>query len=63
MSVLNQVNADLEALTAKQIELEQKYKNASRERKDLEQKLNNITEYLGLDKKAKSHDDPDKSRI
>lgn len=39
MSVLNQVNADLEALTARQIELEKKYKTASRERKDLEQKL------------------------
>ena len=44
MSVLNQVNADLEALTSRQAELEKKYKTASRERKDLEQNLKNITQ-------------------
>ena len=56
MSVLNQINADLESLTARQIELEKKYKTASIERKDLEQKLQNMTEYLGLDKETKSQE-------
>ena len=49
MSVLNQVNADLETLTERQTELEKKYKIASGERRTLELKLQNITQYLGID--------------
>ena len=51
MSLLNQVNTDLEELTARQAELEKKYRSASKERKALEQKLENITKYLGIDNK------------
>ena len=61
MSVLNQVNTDLETLTARQAELEKKYKNVSRERKDLEQKLQNITEYLGRDKETRSQEQEKKN--
>ena len=53
MSALNQVNTDLEALTAKQAELEKKYKTASKERKNLKQKLQNITQYLGIENEAR----------
>ena len=56
MSLLNQVNADLEALTAKQSELENRYKTASNDRKALEQKMQNITEYLELDHGDKTQD-------
>ncbi len=49
MSLLNQVNSDLEELVNKQSELEKKYRSASREKKALEQKMQNITQYLGID--------------
>ena len=54
MSLLNQVNADLEELATKQRELEKKYSAASKERKALEQKMQNITQYLGLDHEDKT---------
>ena len=54
MSVLNQVNNDLSKLISKQAEIEIKYRNASKERKDLEQKLQNITQYLDKDMDGKA---------
>ena len=62
MSILNQVNVDLESLTARQAELEKSYKNASKERKDLEQKLQNITQYLGLENETKVHGNQEKTQ-
>lgn len=49
MSLLNQVNSDLEKLEKKRGELEKKCRSASREKRALEQKMENITTYLGIE--------------
>ena len=49
MSLLNQVNSDLEMLALKQADLEKRYRTASKERRALKEKYNNITHYLGID--------------
>ena len=49
MSLLNQVNSDLEKLEKKQNELVKNCRAASKEKKALEQKMENITKYLGIE--------------
>ncbi len=49
MSLLNQVNSDLEKLEKKRGELEKKCRSASREKRAPEQKMENITKYLGIE--------------
>ena len=49
MSLLNQVNSDLEKFGIKQAELEKKCRFASGEKKAFKQKLMNITEYPGIE--------------
>ena len=50
MSELNKVNSDVEALEMKKAELEKKYRSTSKEAKNLRQKQENITQYLGVEK-------------
>ncbi len=50
MSLLNKVNSDLAELTSKQQGLSKRHNKASGEVRELERKLGNITDYLGLNK-------------
>ena len=50
ISALRQVDNDIAELEIQVRSLEQKYDSAKKEAKDLEQKYQNITEYLGKDK-------------
>ena len=47
---LNQVKKDIDYLTKKESDLSSKYENARKSLKDLEQKYDNITRYLGMNK-------------
>ena len=54
ISALRQVDQDIADLEKNELSLEQKYNSARKEAKDLDQKYQNITEYLGLNNEQKS---------
>ena len=53
---LKQVNADISGMEKRVSELEMKLETVSKERRDLEQKYRNITEYLGIENKENAYE-------
>jgi len=53
---LNQVNADISGMEKRVSELEMKLETVSKEKRDLEQKYRNITEYLGIENKENAYE-------
>ena len=60
MSALLQIDSDLKELVSRQAELKTIYRSAAKERKDLERKYRNVTEYLGMDLKVDRNQDNDR---
>ncbi len=51
-----QVNADISGMEKRVSELKMKLETVSKERRDLEQKYRNITEYLGIENKENAYE-------